>query len=75
MWHKGVRWHHVESDILKEVLIKSNIFNTWRKLQNGDHFSDGIFNCIFLNENVGIFIRISLKFVAKGSIVYETALF
>ena len=18
MWHKGVRWHHVESDILKE---------------------------------------------------------
>ena len=19
MWHKGVRWHHVEGDILKEV--------------------------------------------------------
>ena len=19
MWHKGVRWHHVESDILKKV--------------------------------------------------------
>ena len=57
-----------------EVTIKSNIFNTWKKLQNGDQFSDGIFISIFLNENFGIFIRISLKFVAKGSIDYETAL-
>ena len=35
--------------------------------QNG-HFPDGIFKCIFLNENVWIPIKISLKFVPKGPI-------
>ena len=28
--------------------------------------ADDIFNCIFLNENVWIAIKISLKFVPKG---------
>ena len=36
--------------------------------QNGRHFADDIFKCIFLNENVWIPIRISLKFVPKGPI-------
>ena len=31
--------------------------------QNGRHFADNIFKCIFLNENVWIAIDISLKFV------------
>ena len=31
-------------------------------------FSDDIFKCIFLNENVWSLIKISLKFVAKGPI-------
>ena len=31
-------------------------------------FSDDIFKCIFLNENVFILIKISLKFVPKGQI-------
>ena len=35
---------------------------------NGRHFSDDIFKCLFLNENVLISIKISLKFVAKGQI-------
>ena len=30
-------------------------------------FSDDIFKCIFFNENIGISIEISLKFVTKGS--------
>ena len=30
--------------------------------------ADDIFKCIFLNENVWISIKISLKFVFKGSI-------
>ena len=30
--------------------------------------ADGIFKCIFLNENVRISIKISLKFVPKGPI-------
>ena len=36
--------------------------------QNGRHFTDDIFKCIFLNENVWISIKISLKFVPKGPI-------
>ena len=36
--------------------------------QNGRHFPDNIFKCIFLNENIWIPINISLKFVPKGLI-------
>ena len=39
--------------------------NTLRKRQNCHHFADDIFKCIFLNENVWILLRISLKFVPK----------
>ena len=43
-------------------------FNTLRPRQNGRHFSDDIFKWIFLNENVWISIKISLKFVPRGPI-------
>ena len=36
--------------------------------QNGCHLADNILKCIFLNENVWIFIKISLKFFPKGPI-------
>ena len=36
--------------------------------QNGRHFADDGFKCIFLNENVRISIKISLKFDHSGSI-------
>ena len=39
--------------------------NTLRPRQNGRHLPDNIFKCIFLNENVWISIKISLKFVPK----------
>ena len=42
--------------------------NISRPRQNGRLFADDIFNCIFLNENVWISIKISLKFVPKGLI-------
>ena len=42
--------------------------NTLRPRQNGRHFADAIFMCIFLNENVWIPIEISLKFVPNGPI-------
>ena len=48
--------------------------NTLRPRQNGCHFVD-MFKCIFLNENVWIPIKISLKFVPKGSINNNPALF
>ena len=36
--------------------------------QNGPHFADNIFRCIFQNEKFCIFIKISPKFVSKGPI-------
>ena len=42
--------------------------NTLRWRQNGHHFADDIFKCMFLNENVWILIKISLKFIPKGPI-------
>ena len=36
--------------------------------QNGRDFPDDIFICIFLNENVSISVKISLKFVPNGPI-------
>ena len=42
--------------------------NTLRPGQNGRHVLDDIFKCIFLNENVWILSKISLKFVPKGPI-------
>ena len=40
--------------------------NTSPPGQNGRHFADDIFKCIFLNEDVWILIKISLKFIPNG---------
>ena len=40
-------------------------FNTLRPRQNGRRFPDGIFKYIFLNEDVWISLKISLKFYPK----------
>ena len=42
--------------------------NILRPRQNGRLFADDIFTRIFLNENVWISVKISLKFVLNGSI-------
>ena len=44
------------------------MINTLRPSQNGRHFADDTFNRIFVNENVRISIKFSLKFVPKGQI-------
>ena len=48
--------------------FENYIFNTLRPRQNGRHFADDMFKCIFLNENIWILIEISLKFVPQGPI-------
>ena len=48
--------------------MNNTTFNTLRPRQNGRHFADAIFKRIFVNENIWIPIKISLKFVPKGSI-------
>ena len=42
--------------------------NTLRLRQNGRHFADDVFKCIFLNENMWISLKISLRYVPKGLI-------
>ena len=48
------------------VSCTENPVKTMRPRQNGRHFSDDIFKCIFLNENIWISIKMSLNFVSKG---------
>ena len=49
-------------------------FNTLRPRQNGRRFADDTFKPIFLNENIRISIKISLKFVPKVPINNNSAL-
>ena len=42
--------------------------NTLRPRQEGRHFADDTFKRIFLNENVRVLIKVSLRFVPKGPI-------
>ena len=42
--------------------------NTLKPRQNGRHFTDDIFKWFFVNENMWIPIKISMKFVPKGPI-------
>ena len=48
--------------------------NTLRPRQDGRHFADDIFTCIFFNENCCILIKFSLKYVRKGPIDNNPAL-
>ena len=57
------------SESITPVRISSSRYiNPLRPRQNGRHFPDDIFRCIFMNENVRILVNISLKFVPKGLI-------
>ena len=68
------RWHKCKTNRtwLRDQYPPSSYFmyafNTLRPRQNGRHFADDISKCIFLNENVWIPIKISMKFVPKGPI-------
>ena len=55
-----------QQNILWDMLNFLSFFNTLRPRQNGHHFPDDTFKRIFLNENIRISIKISLKFVPMG---------
>ena len=57
---------HNSQQHISQMSVKS--FNTLRPKHNGRHFPDDTFKRIFLNENVRISSKISLKFVPKGPI-------
>ena len=44
-----------------------DFMNSLRPRQNRCQFADDIFKCIFLNENILMSIKISLKFVLRGT--------
>ena len=46
-------------------LHNPKLVNTLRPGQNGRRFADDVFKCIFLNENVWILHKVSLKFVPE----------
>ena len=48
--------------------------NTYKPRQNGGRFADNTFKRIFMNENVRIPIKISLKFVPNGPINNNSSL-
>ena len=56
---------HLSLLLRVQLMITHYWFNTLRPRQNGCHFADDTFKRIFLNENVRISIKISLKFVPK----------
>ena len=80
-WHSGYLFSTVDTEpsvataLSTHPCVSSWLWvNTLRPRQNRRHFADDIFKCIFLNENVWIAIKISLKFVPNGPINNISAL-
>ena len=63
-----ISFHIYKSNTSCHQACKQQHFDTLRPRQNGCHFSDDLFKCIFLNENDLIPIQISLKFVPLSPI-------
>ena len=55
-------------------LVTYNIVNSSPPGQNGRHFADDLFRCIFVNEHFRILNKITLKFVPSGLIDNNSAL-
>ena len=80
-WQRYQRhsWRHIWDDLINQFMLSQTswwslsatgwlqirLLNTLRPRQNGRHFPDHIFKCIFLNENVWIWLKISLGFVPR----------
>ena len=81
-WHLTVQHGSGQSLVMKRMFCFCFLFfvcvflsfhnrwmlNTLRPRQNGGRFADDILDCVLLNENVWISIKISLKFLPKGPI-------
>ena len=49
-------------------LLRLQCVNTLKPRRNRRHFADDIFKCVFLNENVLISVKLSLKFIPMGPV-------
>ena len=61
--HMLLKHQGINSDITDYAPGDFQLFKTLRPRQNGRHFPEASFKCIFWNENVWISIAISLKFI------------
>ena len=72
--HSWLRWFKTPSRSLwrhcnvNAYRCKVYSVNTLRPRQNGHHFPDDIFKCIFFNQHMWISIKTSPKFVPEGPI-------
>ena len=72
--HKAAAMIMENEPCVSKYLIRPKVlqymfgFNTLRPRQNGRRFADDTFKHIFLNQNVWISLKISLKFVPKFQI-------
>ena len=55
-------------------VLQENKINSSPPGQNGSHFADDIFKCIFVNEKFHMLIKMSLKFVPRDPIDNNPAL-
>ena len=69
----GIPSSYIVSHEIWSILPEAGI-NTLRPGQNGLRFADDTFKRIFLNKNIRISIKISLKFVPKGPLNNNPAL-
>ena len=58
-------WPSVDQACSVSLWMHPSDVNTLRLGQNGCHFTDDIFQCIFLNKNVWVLLKNSLKFVPE----------
>ena len=69
---QSLKWGHRSMRMLGKVSCRWTIYflihSSNPPEQNGRHFADDIFKCIFKNKNLCILIQISLKFVPMGPI-------
>ena len=65
---------YVDVIIYACLIPDAGIVNILRLRQHGWYFADDSFICIFLNENIGIWNKISLKYVPDGLISNMAAL-
>ena len=63
---QGISSHNAGLHLIMPPCILSQFVITLRQMQNGHRFAEGTLKHIFLNENVIILNKISLKFVPKG---------
>ena len=73
-WEYCVYYPHTQHANNKGCHQNWMLLNTLRQRQDGRHFADNIFTCIFFNENCCILIKFSLKYVRKGPIDNNPAL-